>query len=809
MKLSVPIFKGEAPRVSPRALPDGMAVAAVNARLLSGDLQCYRNFAEIEALCKGAGANTIYPLRDPADANTIYWLHWTDDELGPGAVEVDVAKSTIAGDTTGRVYLTGLDIPRYTNVALATGGSGCYPNETRPLGVGAPDQAPSVDTNVAAIPPIDITDDFDTVASNWTFVPTIEGTFVIRRAEQLSSGGNPLGRIQFTAQETTTSGSGPVYAYRDCQLGNSATFTLAYDYLLEAVQAGTGGWANYQSFSTYVLCDAQGNGPRLTWQAVEPAGSYQVALQTGSTWGGVMSSTSQQSVTGLPPTGSWVRVTITGQKQTANLYTLRIIVSLGSTELFNEVFTNVAIQGGYVGMAIPWSLNADRGATQASIDNFSAQGSAPAADTSDDVATSYVYTFINDIGEESAPSPASATIIRDDGTVVTVTTPTSPPTGIDYFVVSKRIYRAVTGNAGTSFLFVAEIPLAQADYDDSIADADLGEELASSDWDLPPTNLRGILALPNNIYAGFVENQLCLSAQGFPHAWPVTFRLSTDEPVVAIGNVDATVIIMTTAYCYLAAGSTPDTYAMTKLELPQGCVSKRGVASLAGYGIIFPSPDGLVSVAGTGQMQLVTRQLFAREEWQALVPATLNATAHDDRYFGFYEAGGDKKGLMIEAVEGGQGKVTLAFHATAVYADPLTDRLFLVLDENDPPVISGSNNQVVPDGATIWAFDAYEGGSPTGLTPFLPVSWLGKIYQLPHPIELEYAQLKSLAYGNQTLVFYADGASYYTKEITGVREFRLPRVEAATTYQVQIVGDGSSQDVATQLEVAEDPLELA
>jgi hypothetical protein len=248
---------------------------------------------------------------------------------------------------------------------------------------------------------------------------------------------------------------------------------------------------------------------------------------------------------------------------------------------------------------------------------------------------------------------------------------------------------------------------------------------------------------------------------------------------------------------------------MTKLELPQGCVSKRGVANLAGYGIVFPSPDGLIAVAGTGQMQIVTRQLFAREEWQAIVPTTLISTAHDDRYFGFYESGGQKVGLMIEAVEGGQGKVSLAFHATAVYADPLTDRLFLVLDENDPPVISGSNNQVVPDGATIWAFDSYEGGSPIGLTPFLPTSWLTKLYQFPLPIELQYAQLKSLAYGNQTLIFYAGGVSYYSKEVTSMREFRLPHVEVARTYQVQIVGDGSSEDVATQLEVAEDPLEFA
>jgi hypothetical protein len=41
-----------------------------------------------------------------------------------------------------------------------------------------------------------------------------------------------------------------------------------------------------------------------------------------------------------------------------------------------------------------------------------------------------------------------------------------------------------------------------------------------------------------------------------------------------------------------------------------------------------------------------------------------------------------------------------------------------------------------------------------------------------------------------------------------VREFRLPRIEASTVYQFQIIGDGSAEDVASQVEVAEDPLEL-
>ena len=121
-------------------------------------------------------------------------------------------------------------------------------------------------------------------------------------------------------------------------------------------------------------------------------------------------------------------------------------------------------------------------------------------------------TFVNDLGEESAPSLPSSTILRPDGVSVAVTTPTGEPTGIsgDYFITTKRIYRAATGSTGTAFRFVAEIPLSQATYTDTLTDSELGEVLPSDIWALPPSDLRGILALPNGVMVGFRENATVL-----------------------------------------------------------------------------------------------------------------------------------------------------------------------------------------------------------------------------------------------------------------------------------------------------------
>jgi hypothetical protein len=270
-------------------------------------------------------------------------------------------------------------------------------------------------------------------------------------------------------------------------------------------------------------------------------------------------------------------------------------------------------------------------------DNLSIRATPPTT-VIEQEATSYVYTFVNDLGEESAPSPPSATLLKDDGTAITVTTATFVQSGfsVDYSVETKRIYRAVSGATGTVFEFVAEIPLSQADYVDELTDSELGDPIETELYALPPDDLRGLLALPNGILVGFRRNQICFSVQNRPHAWPVEWRLNTDTDVVGIGNIDTTVVVGTKAFPYLAIGNDPSAYSMTKLEVPQACVAKRSVAYLTGIGVVFASPDGLIAVSGNGKVQNLTEQIFTRRQWRALVPGSIIAAAHDDVYHFWY-----------------------------------------------------------------------------------------------------------------------------------------------------------------------------
>lgn len=762
-------FKGEFPRVSVRKLPPEAASEATNCRLLSGDLEAFKNFGLEYQLSKAGDIRTIFPL--DIDGTTI-WLSWADSELGQGAVEVDVAKSISATD--GRVFLTGLDVPRWTNNSLATqSGSSQWPAATRPLGVPNPGSAPSVVAALGANPAIDIFDDFSN-PSNWVLVPENVGTFSIRRAEIFSTGVPTGGLLQMTAQEITASGTAPVYAYRDCGIGDSAQVEYSFDFRLDAAHSPYGEYGT----NIYFMCDELGNGLRLGFGVSGATSTPIVGYALGSTWSGSSSSIAQTNVGSVPTVdGNWYRVIITASRRTNGNYNVNISCRLGSgADLFNESFENVPAYGGYCGHGILASLNADRGPIIESIANVIVMGSAPTNDTSDDVATSYVYTFVNDIGEESGPSDPSATIFKDDGTTVTVTTATSPPTGLDYYIETKRIYRAVTTAAGTDFLLVAEIPLSQADYDDTLEDSALGEVLPSTDWALPPDNLRGILALPNEIYVGFTQdgNELCLSAQGFPHAWPINYRLRTDEPIVAIGNVDAVVVIATKEFPYTASGTVPENYSMTKAEVKQGCVSKRGCLYLKGFGWIYPSPDGFVAVAGVGQPQLITQHLFTRKEWQALAPETMICDSHDNRAFCFYEVGGIKKGMMIDATEGAFGKVTLGFHAKAMYSWARTDTLYLVMDENQVPIGESPSmvGQLIPNEQTVYAFDS--DNVATGLTGQLPCRWVSKQWPMRGDIP-RMCRVYATDYSDIRLQVYADGVLYRTVDIADSDPFTIPK----------------------------------
>lgn len=781
MRIAIDNFRGEIPRVTPRGLPDSAAQTAVNARLLTGDLTAWRQFGMEAGLANTGPVQSIYKLADTV------WLSWDSD--------VDVARGTTGGDTTYRTYITGpgeYTEPRVTTLALASGGAAPYPSATRPLGVPAPESTPT--TSIGTDPSaddltVDVLDEGDSFTTVWE--PYTEDSSSVGQ----STAGNPTPgyalEIDNLSAKTTA-----CYLRRYYDIASGVSINVSADVMFRnGFEFETGGVTALFKKQMRFAVAAPGSGAMLV-VAVDDDGALK--LGTVSAWGEKTFSTKTSSPTAALSFNTWYSVSVRLVLVTQGVYDVTASMYAGSA-LLNTVTAQFTLTlGNYVGGMLHL-LNTDGTQLSTVFDNILVQSAGVYDPTL--VATSYVFTYVNDLGQESAPSLPSATLTRPDGVTVTVTTPAGLPSGIssDYGITAKRIYRAVTGSSGTAFPFVAEIPLAQAEYVDALTDSELGAVLTSDLWALPPNDLRGILALPNGVMAGFSKNQLCLSAQNYPHAWPIEYRLNTDTAIVAIGNVDNAVVIGTESHVYVAVGNDPAAYSMSKSEVPYACVSKRSLAYLTGVGVVFAGTDGLMAVVGVGQVRNLTESVFTLRQWQALNPSSITAVAHNDIYWMSYDTGTKKGCYAIDTRQNGFGVVEMAFHFTAAWVDPKTDKLYVVLDENpEPDDESLPEHPSIPlylNGTTIYEFD--------GGDTFMNYRWRSKLWLAP-PTAFSIAQVRAESYDNLLVRFYADGAQLYETVVTQETEFVLPMADSSTQFEIEILGT----DPVRVVQMAEDVLEL-
>ena len=798
MQRAITSFRGESPRITPRALPDNAAQDATNARLLTGDLTAWRQFLFTHALANAGPVQTISLM-----AGT-YWLSWDAD--------VDVARGIIPGDTTYRTYLTSpgfYSTPRYTNLALATtGGPEPYPVATRPLGVPPPDSVPTV---VLGIDPtatgffVDITDAGDALSSAWTTSPIASGSNYTSDVTQDAGIGNPAPsyKLHFL---NNADGTKPCYAYRNFGIAAATIIAMDVDFYMTAAGGQYQARIRIANDSTGVGLSGQVHFPFGT-----SAGPY-LSISSVSSWADAGSSLVEMPV-GALTMATWYHMYMRLVKNADGTSTLTATLSQGSTSFGSVTHTATIGIGDFCGYT---AIAADLGSAQATyFDNTRVQASGSLNTNEILLATSYVFTYVNDIGEESAPSLPSATVVRADGVSATVTTSVSIPTGIsdDYSITTKRLYRAATGNTGTVFRFVAEIPLTQADYVDTLTDAELGEVLPSDIWALPPDDLEGILALPNGVMAGFSKNELCLSAQNHPHAWPVEYRLTTDTNIIGIGNIDNTVVIGTESFVYVATGNDPAAYSMSKFEVPHSCMSKRSFAYMTRVGVIFAGPDGLLAVTGIGQVVKLTSDVFTDLQWKAYNPASMRAVAHNDIYWLFWEAGSERGCFAIDlnpAVNAysqipgtaGFGIVPMSFHASAMYVNPVGDTMYLVLDQaaepDDPSLPVPPSTPAYIDGTHIYEFE----GSPTDLMTY---RYRSKLWMLERPATFQIAQVRAEDYGNLLVRVYGDGVQVDEIAITDEIEFTLATTDEYRTVEIEILGTSTVRIV----QVAEDVAELA
>lgn len=388
--------------------------------------------------------------------------------------------------------------------------------------------------------------------------------------------------------------------------------------------------------------------------------------------------------------------------------------------------------------------------TSSSITNGATFNDASSALT--DFSTSYVYTFVTAYGEEGPPSAASTVVTTDDNRVINLSgleTSTSKANANFGSGAKKRIYRSNTGSNTTVFQFVAEVNMSATTYEDSSDNADLEEIIPSTYWIGPPDDdttlypdgpMKGLTALPNGVFAGFTGKRICFSEPFLPHAWPVTYRITLEDNIVAIGAAGNGLIVTTEGRPYLIAGTDPQSMSAYRMEAAQACLSKKSLVDMGPF-VLYAGPEGLVAAAGS-EVKVVTEGLISPDQWQSsYYPSTIKGFLWKGRYIGFYHTGSAYGGFIFDT-RGGEPTFTTLSESNAVpggFTDPDDNELYIIIDDD------------------IKKFQ----GSATNET----FTWKSKEFVTPKPISMGFAKVDAEAFP-VTLKVYGDGSVIYNATIS-------------------------------------------
>jgi hypothetical protein len=352
----------------------------------------------------------------------------------------------------------------------------------------------------------------------------------------------------------------------------------------------------------------------------------------------------------------------------------------------------------------------------------------PPATGSVDETRAYVYTFVNEWGEESEPSPASVPTTGDITGVWAITgietayTGTLNPNPLD----KVRIYRTVVGSSSVDYRFVTEFtpsapptPETYNDNGDGTPDANgfrtrtsdiaLNESLPSLGWTLPPPDLQGIVNMANGIMVGFSGRDIYFSEPYRPHTFPVEYIRSVDSDIVGLGVYQSGVVVCTVANPYVGSGTASTSISLTRLDDVEPCLSQRSIVNGI-EGVLYASQNGLIMVNQSGAYNVI-QPLMTRNEWRAeYKPETSRSAADGDRILTFNSL---NTGWIFAPSEPLGHIVNLAnfTNVTGVQTDPFTGEAYIISD----------------DVVYLW--------NPVTTEPQSYI-WRSKEFELPYPVNM-------------------------------------------------------------------------
>jgi len=381
---------------------------------------------------------------------------------------------------------------------------------------------------------------------------------------------------------------------------------------------------------------------------------------------------------------------------------------------------------------------------------------------------SYVYTYLTNSSEEGPPSPPSTVLDVEDGETVNLSSLETGPAG-DYDIASKKIYRSVAGATGARFYYVATIALVDVTDNDDPKNTAFQEAIITTEWDPPPTDMQGIINMPNGITVGFSKNEVCFSVPYQPHAWPTSWRQTVESTITGIAVYGTTVVVGTETYPSIIYGTHPSSMTMKELKKKQACNNRRSMTSLGDVGVGFASPDGLMAVVN-GQISNLTKIWFSSKEWKALDPYSIHCYYWDDKIVFFYDNGTTSGGYVIDFDDPtGRWMIELPFYADHAYVDRLNDKLFMLI-----------NGDVVE----------FDGGFAAA-----QYTWKSRKEIIPRPKSFSVAQIIAADYTDTTLKIYADDVLVTTTTVINDSPIRFNANGLHRQWEAEVISKGTIEDI--------------
>jgi len=431
---------------------------------------------------------------------------------------------------------------------------------------------------------------------------------------------------------------------------------------------------------------------------------------------------------------------------------------------YPEVVTSVACVPEYLRLGVPAPTSA-----------LVAVGVETCGETVDH--RSYVYTYVNQFGEESAPSPASVSLSIADRGAVTLSGFVSAPAG--YGIVAVNLYRTATGfrtgtekeqELVTDYLLVTTLADGVRSYVDDASIRNLGYALTTRENTPPPDDLRHICHITGTgSLVGVTNNQVYFSEDYEPANWPARYVKTLKANIVNMVASEDTVFITTDSTPYVIRGLYNQQNPMLKdyrnvdVSLPDiGCGYVCSMI-VTPFGAIYASLNGLVLLRSDATFNILTASWFSSEEWRRLQPETVRLAY----WQGYLICVTDVISFMLEI----DGKTYSSYELGA---------LTTISDNPVAMQVTENGELLLLEGDVIYHWDA---GSS-----FREYLWESTKFSFGGEGCPGVAQIKT----DQTVfeLLDIDSRVYYHRDVFNEKPFRLPRFGRPVKFRIGLRGTG-------------------